>query len=113
LFAGFVSCTVGAEFGPVQEVPLTAKSMGARFWLDLLALKPNSAVAPAAIVRFQAAPRTLTVAPVWVCEPLHSSVIRWPSAKVQVRFQSGMAAAPSLRTATVAPNPVFHSLVTP
>ena len=108
--AGAVSATDGGWLGPVQATPFTAKSVGGRFAEPLLPLKPTCAVPPPGSVGDQAGLVTLTTAPLWLKVPFQPCVTRCPSGNVQVRFQP-FSASPSLRIDTLAPNPVFHSLV--
>jgi len=61
---------------PPQVCPLSAIELGLAFVPLKLAWKPKLTVAPAGIVPFQAALRTLTPAPLCVARPFHRLVIR-------------------------------------
>jgi hypothetical protein len=81
----------------VQAVPLTVNAVGLAFVeLFQLARNPTLTLALAAIVEFQDAPVTVTVAPLWAKLPFQSCEMVWPLANVQLSVQLLSAEPPVL-----------------
>ena len=96
----------------VQARPLSEIAAGLPLAVPELPVKPNSALPPAGMVRFQPPSSAVTAAPVWVTCAFHAWVTRWPSANVQATVHPVTAVVPVLPTFTEAWNPPCHCPVT-
>jgi hypothetical protein len=96
---------------PVQVTPLRVKAVGTGLLPVHEPLKPGVTVAPAPSEPLYEAFVTVTALPVWAKTPFQPESTCWPAAKDHCSVHE-LNGSPRLVTATLAPNPTSHWVVT-
>src|SRR5690242_1732563 len=98
---------LGGAVVPVHATPLRVKLAGAGLLEPDVPLNPKEALPPVGRLPLYSALVTVTCAPDWLTDPLHSCVMVCPAVKDQPSHQPEIG-SPRLSMVTFAPKPPCH-----